>query len=765
MKLSNTLLGLTVGLFAASASALSLGAAHGHVVLGRPIDLTFDIHTDPGTELDVACVQAFAQAGETQIDNSRLQITALPVIAGRPPSVRIRSSIAVVEPILTMRLVVGCSGVVSRSYDFFAEVPASQVASSLPLVITPPGTFAAPPPAKVAPPLAKPDKPVKLAKPPKERAAPKSAAAKSAEAVAVAASESTLPAAVPRKPRLTVEPLGDWLAEATPAPLRLSPSLQQPPQDAPSAQRAQAAALWQLLNISAQEVQQTQVRLQQQQAEIEAARASREKLQTTLTALQKQVDRMDVQRLPAALLYSLLALLVVICAALAWLWQRTRSYRPGQRVDSGWSNSEALRDKEPAYSPPLDTESPAPLAQTVPSSAVPVVLTKTAAPAPAEMPVAAPLAVPVAADQSTVPANLALVSAPAVATAATAAAAAAVRMLNPEDLFDLQQQAEFFISVGEHDQAIEVMKQHIDENATASPLMYLELLRLYRSLGRSDDFKALRAQFQRHFNAVVPEFSAFQGGGRTLLDYPETAASIEAVWSDNAVLPLLEGYIFCPAEGCSSTVEPFELLAYDDLLLLYAIARTIPANSRGAPPPRERTTPYAVELPQSSDPVEPLESLGLVEQDLLSPASLPALDDEVDFDLGPFLDVDLLAPVSAGVEPPIKPGAAPAPELPVLGNLIEYDTHLLSKAATPSPVAPPQPSAPVSAWTFDLDLDLSEIDGPEARELPPLTEGVVPALEVTPAPTADQPIGFGAVTDRFEARFDLEDEEGKPMDF
>lgn len=757
MKFSNTLLGLAVGLFASHAAALSLGAAHGQVVLGRPIDLVFDIHTDPGSELDVACVKASAQAGETQIDSSRLQITALPVVAGRAPSVRVRSSLVVLEPILTLRLVVGCSGVVSRSYDFFAEVPpaqAAQAAKALPLVIAPPprataaAAAAAPEPfsAALPPPPPKP-KPKKPNQPPKKQPAPQAA-------------EAAAPAA-PRTSRLTVEPLGDWLAQATPAPLRLSPSLQELPQDAPSAQRAQAAALWQLLNISAQEVQQTQVRLQQQQAEIEAARASREKLQTTLTALQKQVDSMDVQRLPTALLYSLLALLVVICAALAWLWQRTRSYLPGPRVDSGWSNSEALRDKEHAYSPPLDAESPAPLAQAAqaaPSSAVPVVLTKTAAPAPAEMPVAAPLA----ADQQTVlAADLALVSAPAVATAA----AAAVRMLNPEDLFDLQQQAEFFISVGEHDQAIEVMKQHIDENATASPLMYLELLRLYRSLGRSDDFKALRAQFQRYFNAVVPELSALQGGGRTLLDYPETAASIEAVWSDNAVLALLEGCIFCPAEGCSSTVEPFELPAYDDLLLLYAIARTIPADSRGAPPPRQRTTPYAVELAQSLDPVEPLESLGLVEPARLSPASLPALDDEVDFDLGPFLDVDLLTPVSTVVEPPVKPDAAPAPELPVLGNLIEYDTHLLSKAAMPSPVAPPQPSAPASAWTFDLDLDLSEIDGSDARELPPLTEGVVPALEVTPAPAADQPIGFGAVSDRFEARFDLEDDKGKPMDF
>ena len=343
----------------------------------------------------------------------------------------------------------------------------------------------------------------------------------------------------------------------------------------------------------------------------------------------------------------------------------------------------------------------------------------------------------------------------------------AVRMLHPEELFDLQQQAEFFISVGEHEQAIEVMKQHIEENRTASPLMYLELLRLYRSLSRRTDFSDLRAQFQQHFNALVPEFSAFQGGGRrTLLDYPDVAASIEAVWSDSAVLALLESYIFCQHNGQKTVVEPFELPAYDDLLLLYAIASTIPAETRGAPPPRQRTMPHTVAEPAQSPPLEPL---NLPEQDLLSPAALPALD-EVDFDLAPFLDAALLAPLPvAQSEASLALEAAQA--APALGNLIEYDAHQLSNraalASAPVPAPAPQPRATQSAWTLDLDLDLdlSDPNALELADLPLLTESAIPALAVTPPPAPGASIGFGAVSDRFEARFDLEDDKGKPMDF
>ena len=120
------------------------------MLLGRPLDLVFDIYTDPGMELDVACVRASGQAGETSIDSSRLRVTAQPVIAGRPPSVRMRSSMAVLEPIVTLRLSVGCASVISRSYDFFAEVPTEVPPSRLPLVIAPAAAPTAAPVAALA---------------------------------------------------------------------------------------------------------------------------------------------------------------------------------------------------------------------------------------------------------------------------------------------------------------------------------------------------------------------------------------------------------------------------------------------------------------------------------------------------------------------------------------------------------------------------------------------------------------------------------------
>ena len=772
------------------------------MLLGRPLDLIFDIHTDPGTELDVACVQATGQAGETRIDSSRLRITAQPVIAGRPPSVRIRSSMVVVEPILTLRLTVGCSGAIARTYDFFADVPKEVAASALPLaplVIAPVRPPLAVPTLERPPELldgAPPEAPPKLAKPPPKAAQPKEKnknkdknkapePAESPPAPAPAPAPLKKPA-VAKKDRLKVEPLGDWLAETATAELRLSPSLQQLPQEEPSEQRTQAAALWQTLNSAAEYVEQTQARLQQQQAELDAARTSREKLQRQVTDLQQRVERLDSERPSSTLMYALLGLLVLVFGLLGWLWQRLRGPVTKPRTEPDWNYPATLHTKEQASTtdlPGLSSDVP-PLESVLSRAAAPRTSPDQAAAG------AATAAAPIAAPLATETLDLLLDLPPIVADLAPAATVSAVRMLHPEELFDLQQQADFFVSVGEHDQAIEVMKKHIADNQNASPLMYLELLRLYHSLSRRDDFKQLRDQFQLHFNAFVPEFAAFHTVGRSLLDYPEAAASIEAVWSVDAVLPLLESYLSCRRDGYSAVAERFDLPAYDDLLLLYAVANTVPASARGAPPPRQRTTPYADAAVDASAAVAapvfevapeeplPLPSLaldGAAERDLLSPDSLSSVSMPVavaDMDIGMNADMDMAVAVDMGLDldmfldmqMPVATSAAPqwvpAPSLrqsPSLDNLIEYDSQFaLDKGTTAGPSTDPAPMAVRPAWV--LDLDLSEPDFLDL-ELSPSPENDMPALPATPAPAPGQPIGFGAISDRFEARFDLEDED------
>lgn len=110
-------------------------------------------------------------------------------------------------------------------------------------------------------------------------------------------------------------------------------------------------------------------------------------------------------------------------------------------------------------------------------------------------------------------------------------------------------------------------QHHIAEHRETPPLAYLELLRLYHTLSRVDEFAQLRTQFMQFFNAQVPEFAGFHRTGRMLYHYTDALAEIEAEWTTPAVLGLLEKFLF--RRSGAEAVEPFDLAAYDDLLLLW----------------------------------------------------------------------------------------------------------------------------------------------------------------------------------------------------
>ncbi len=140
----------------------------------------------------------------------------------------------------------------------------------------------------------------------------------------------------------------------------------------------------------------------------------------------------------------------------------------------------------------------------------------------------------------------------------------------------MQQQADFFVSLGQHDQAITVLRSYIGQAgggtdaADTSPLAYLDLFRLYHLLNRRHDYQLLRDDFSQAFHVSVPEFDDYRHQSLGLQAYPETLSRIVVAWPRPAVLPLIEGLIFKRPDG---STEAFDLEACRDLLLLYAVAK------------------------------------------------------------------------------------------------------------------------------------------------------------------------------------------------
>jgi hypothetical protein len=270
------------------------------------------------------------------------------------------------------------------------------------------------------------------------------------------------------------------------------------------------------------------------------------------------------------------------------------------------------------------------------------------------------------------------------------------RIVNAEELFDVQQQADFFLSLGHTDKAVDVLRMHIADNVETSALVYLDLFDLYHSLGRRDDYDALRKDFHRMFNAQVPAFDDYAMDTHGLEFYVAALTRIESLWPTPKVLDVLEESIFRKPDSRS---EVFSLAAYRELLLLHSIAKKIIARPReeaGEPAAASvrdsltalpRTTsfgPTSIQplsaklqempppLPISPGMVAPLEMVPA--PDLTRPPVSPRLGMDIDLSLDA---VDALVSL-----PPIAATYA-SPEAIELSNLIEFDLDMPVTAPLP----------------------------------------------------------------------------------
>ena len=115
--------------------SFAVGSGSGTVVLGSPVDLTFELQPDPGTDVASSCITAKLVAGDNAIGDSKVRVIPLPEVRGRPSGVRVMASVALDEPVLTVTLTAGCAGRTTRTYTFLSDLPAiaTRSASALPV--------------------------------------------------------------------------------------------------------------------------------------------------------------------------------------------------------------------------------------------------------------------------------------------------------------------------------------------------------------------------------------------------------------------------------------------------------------------------------------------------------------------------------------------------------------------------------------------------------------------------------------------------------
>jgi hypothetical protein len=149
----------------------------------------------------------------------------------------------------------------------------------------------------------------------------------------------------------------------------------------------------------------------------------------------------------------------------------------------------------------------------------------------------------------------------------------ALRSVNTKEMLDIRQQAEFFIALGRHDEAVAILESGVAQTANANPLVYLDLLKLFHTLGRKADFDRCRESFNNLFTGLVPVYSNFHLGGNSLEAYPQVCAQIAELWPTSRAVDYIE---FCLVRAPADAPDQgFDLEAYRDLLLLDAIAKQL----------------------------------------------------------------------------------------------------------------------------------------------------------------------------------------------
>ena len=670
------LLGALLMVLAANVLAASLGRVRGAAIVGGPLDVTLSAQLDGAENPSSVCLSAEVFFGDSQISPDKVRTSISPGAGASEVLVRIRTTVVLDEPVVTLYAREGCQQKNSRKYVLLAEMLGD---NSVPV----PSTFAQAPAVAAAGTAAP------------SQAGPSKAKPQTRPSTAMASSLTMPPArrvgkqapppAPVRKPgpRLQLAPV-DLAAERDPA-LRASPELLTLP-SADAQQRASAAALWQALNAQPQDMARDSQRLKSLESDVAAMLAQSRKTEQAVTDLRGQLEQARQERYSNWLVYALGAVLLLALLAAGFFWRRDRQH--ALRL-SHWWDKEADQGKASGFA---DETGPASRSAGLAPAPMPAVdlnldalqfesTRKLPASRPAE-PVDRPEFLPSLGGLSGMP-----------------------RIVNAEELFDVQQQADFFVSLGHPDKAVDVLRLHIMDNVETSALVYLDLFDLYHSLGRKDDYDALRKDFHRMFNAQVPAFDDYAMDTHGLEYYVAALTRIESLWPTPKVLDVLEESIFRKPDSRS---EVFSLAAYRELLLLHSIAKKIvtrpaePGEGAGAPAPGAPS--LAAALPQASSfgptNILPLSArlqeappplpvaLPVVGAAAFSTEIVPSLDltrPPVSPRLG--LDIDLSQEEAGDALAPLPAIAMTdmAPEAGDFSNLIEFD--LDAPASRPAPKA------------------------------------------------------------------------------
>jgi hypothetical protein len=141
--------------------------------------------------------------------------------------------------------------------------------------------------------------------------------------------------------------------------------------------------------------------------------------------------------------------------------------------------------------------------------------------------------------------------------------------LGVSDLAQATEKASVFVTLGRHEQAIDVLRDHIDHEPKPSPMAWLMLLDLYRQSRQRAEFADVAERFHQAFNAELPKWELpNHGEDPGLVSFPQVIGRIRQEWPHTPSLAYIESLLY---DNRGGSRIGFSLAAFRDLLLLHSI--------------------------------------------------------------------------------------------------------------------------------------------------------------------------------------------------
>lgn len=143
-----------------------------------------------------------------------------------------------------------------------------------------------------------------------------------------------------------------------------------------------------------------------------------------------------------------------------------------------------------------------------------------------------------------------------------------------EEISDVTQEAEFWISLNDPQRAIEILEQQSDVDHPESPVPWLYLLDLYREVKNQEKHDALRGRFIRLFNANIAKYgeSIRLTQPQSIEEFPHLLSRICSLWNKDGIVEFLENLLIDDRDGARAG---FDLPVYREILLLISIAHEL----------------------------------------------------------------------------------------------------------------------------------------------------------------------------------------------